>query len=40
LIPSIIFVALGEFAVVSVIGVFVFKSLIVKSKFIELITIK
>ncbi|HAE41376.1 MAG TPA: QueT transporter family protein [Clostridiales bacterium] len=40
LIPSIIFVALGEFAVVSVIGVFVFKSLIVKEKFIELITIK
>ncbi|MDP3387870.1 MAG: QueT transporter family protein [Eubacteriales bacterium] len=40
LIPSIIFVALGEFAVVSVIGTFVFKSLIVKSKFIELITIK
>lgn len=38
--PSIIFVALGEFAVVSVIGVFVFKSLIVKAKFIELITIK
>ncbi|HBH12011.1 MAG TPA: QueT transporter family protein [Clostridiales bacterium] len=40
LIPSIIFVALGEFAVVSVIGTFVFRSLIVKSKFIELITIK
>lgn len=40
LIPSIIFVALGEFVVVTVIGVFVFKSLIIKSKFIELITIK
>jgi hypothetical protein len=34
------FVALGEFVVVSIVGVIVFKSLIERSRFVEYISIK